>query len=162
MSIGWDFRGRWLGQYIYDPSPFFQQPMPAVSFTLTLKKTWLGKLRGRVQDDPQNGMPEPGIVQGIVRGLEIEFVKLMPVCYMNLKGEMVPLAQYLRVDHDLPHPPIYYHGSYMPDEDIVRGTWELREQVIRLPIGGGVIGRKLRRMTGTWEMRRHADAIVGK
>ena len=73
MVSKWDFRGRWLGKYRYDPSPLFSQPTPVVRFTLTLKKTWFGRLRGYVQDDPATGMPERGIVRGKVAGLDVEF-----------------------------------------------------------------------------------------
>jgi hypothetical protein len=159
IATEWDFRGHWLGQYKYDPNPSLPQT-PVVSFILTLKRTWLGKMRGSVQDDPSTGMPETGIILGKVKGLDIEFVKLMPVCYLLVDGKSVRFSQHLGLDRDLPAPEIHYRGSYVPAEEMVRGTWGITPRTIRLRNFGSVYSYKFARCTGTWEMRRQAEGIA--
>jgi len=157
MQTEWDFRGRWHGYYLYDPCPLYSEPRPAVPFTLVLKKTWFGKLRGHVQEDPNIGVSEPGIVRGHVKGLEIEFEKLMPVCYAWIDGKVVCYSKHLGLDYELPHPPIQYRGTYSPQDETARGIWSLGAQTIRLRNFGSVVVRQLAGITGTWELRRSPE-----
>ena len=154
MASEWDFRGDWIGQYCYDTTPSVSRPTPTVSFSMSLRSTWLGGLRGNVQDDPKTGMPERGIIRGKVNALKIDFTKLMPVCHVLLNGKSVRLSVQLGLDYEVPHPEIFYQGEYSPADDTVRGTWLLPARTIRLRSGLRLLAMKFAETTGSWDMSR--------
>jgi len=106
-------------------------PRCLVSFTLELKDGWFGIFSGTVQDDPKEGMPGRGNIRGKVTGMEVEFTKRMPVAYVRTPtGQMernVSLRKYgVSLEEEAAeHPPIFYHGRYLPDQDSIAGEWRI-------------------------------------
>jgi hypothetical protein len=145
---GINITGNWRGQYWHH----YKGPseLPPVGFTLSLKKGWLGRFAGGVQDDPESGMPEPGLVRGNFRYPRIAFTKFMPVFYItDGDGKVVKFRDWLNSggeywEFDRPHPPISYEGEFI-DADHAKGIWTIKgawvwiedRQAIETPLATG-------------------------
>jgi hypothetical protein len=159
----WLVAGVWKGRYVYDAVEAAPHPLPEVRFTLTVEPGGLCRFRGRVQDDPHQGAPEPGIVRGHVLGNQIRFVKRMPVYYVHSKNGVISLREYVRSEYDLSPdedvspPPIWYRGQYCPGTGQVTGRWEIRPQVFDLVCGGLLYPWGAPLTTGSWDMVRDPE-----
>jgi hypothetical protein len=77
---------------------------------------------GTVRDDPLNGMPGDGEIDGTLIGSSISFIKRMPVTYSRVYYDdnvtRGPLIAGIG-----PHPIIHYVGDWFPAHHEFRGTW---------------------------------------
>ena len=151
--------GVWKGEYFFDLE---EQKLPdgsGVVFDLRLTQSWLqrhfGWFSGVVQDDPQRGVPDTGRVYGSVKGSFIQFTKRLPVAYTLYNGSCISLDEWLKLqgctrDIKVPHPPIYYNGSYLTDNE-ASGTWRIEEGSVQSDSYPDLF---VAECTGTWKMRR--------
>jgi hypothetical protein len=145
--------GRWRGEYAYDPSDIIPT-RPSVGFSLCLKRGWFGRFTGTVTDDPPNGVPGTGLIEGSFAFPRIRFIKRMPIAYTALPdGRKLTLRESIiekgyPCERDYPAPQILYRGLFS-DGRRAEGTWILNPLFIRLPDG-----RALRTTgaTGTWNI----------
>ena len=144
--------GVWRGAYGFE-TPQTLAGSKVVSFTLKLKQGWMGHFTGTVNEDPPNGMPGNGRIDGYLDFPKIEFKKQMPICYVATTpdGRMITLREKLLADgraceFDLPHPPICFEGKFL-DAKRVQGTWIIRPTQIPIPGDGSV---SMPQATGTW------------
>src|SRR5690242_7415835 len=88
-----DIAGIWRGSY---SCPLQMREQPPVPFTLVLQQDRVGHIAGTVTEDPALGMPATGTIEGNVAFPRIEFVKMMPVCYLRAQdGRLQTLREYL-------------------------------------------------------------------
>jgi hypothetical protein len=106
----WILDGRWSGEYKYAAMPgVFAGGLPC-KFTLELQQTQFDFFRGRVQDDPSAGMPDPGEILGWRTGERIFFLKRMPSRYVHrIDPETKQVSERIRRDGRR-HPTILYTG----------------------------------------------------
>ena len=101
--MGWNATGTWHGYYSFDSVVVVPDLPVRVGFGMRLEQSWpLGSLKGEVWDDPPDGMPGKGVVEGRVSGGGVFFLKRMPVYYVWFDGRSVPVAEYLLREFDLP------------------------------------------------------------
>jgi hypothetical protein len=142
--------GVWRGAYGYE-TPESLAGSRVVTFTLKLKQGWMGHFTGTVNEDPPNGVPGNGMIDGYFDFPTIEFKKQMPICYVATpEGRLMTLREQLLADgraceSDPPHPPISYEGRFL-DVNRLQGTWIIRPTGI--PVGGGRIS--MPPATGIW------------
>jgi hypothetical protein len=152
--------GTWRGIYGYEISEAIR--LDPVPFILILKQGWFGHFKGRVNDDPNLGMPETGRVDGYFSFPKIEFIKLMPVCrFAMADGRQVTLREFLvekgyPCERDIPHKPIKYTGEFL-DPQHAEGVWIIESGPISLGDGRVVqtLGGK-----GTWKMEADLSSSV--
>jgi hypothetical protein len=143
--------GVWRGAYGFE-TPEALAGSKVVPFTLKLKQGWMEHFTGTVNEDPPNGMPGNGTIDGYFDYPTIEFNKQMPICYVaTLDGRMITLREKLLADghaceFDPPHPPIFYEGKFL-DANRVQGTWIIRPTSIPVPGGGRI---SMPQATGIW------------
>jgi hypothetical protein len=134
----------------------------AVGFDLALEQHWFGKIRGRVQDDPDKGAPQPGVVEGRVFGSRVKFRKWLPEFLVFSEERVITLGEFFRreydtpLDEDLLPPPIWYRGRYDPLSQRVEGNWEMAPVVFKIVSRGVPFECPFPLVTGTWEMARSA------
>ena len=156
----WNMAGSWSGEYEYDPTEEIPQGMPKISFTLDIEEEFAGKFRGRIQDDPQKGPPEPGLVKGEVVGKSMEFVKQMPVCYFFTPSGLKRFDEYsremwgMKVDFSVPAVPIHYQGNFTETGAEITGTWWIGGELAFMS-GGKRYAIVIPATTGTWHARRN-------
>ena len=155
----WSISGRWIGEYRYHPSPGLPANLPSVVFAMDIAE-WEGKFRGRVQDDPSVGTPEPGAIEGVTDGRTVSFMKRMPVCFFNGPDGLQSLRDLvmqhwgMALDRVVPAPPIEYSGEFSADGEEVSSVWRIAEGTIFIPSGGEEYPLPCTGATGTWFMRR--------
>jgi hypothetical protein len=143
----------WKGRYEYEPGTV---GTPAC-FHLELRRLWLVRLVGIVQDDPP-GMPEQGRVHGWLIGRRLWFRKQMPVFRIAAEGGTTPLAEWLpsvsplQVSATARHPPLSYAGTISADGRRAAGTWHLAASQMRLSNDPRCI--RLAGCQGTWSAER--------
>ena len=136
------FPTEWTGVYEYDYNPALDSTPEPVIFRLRFHFSTATDFTGQVYDDPNSPMPEPGTISGMLIGNKIEFVKQMPkATYIDTDGGSLKF--------DCAHPEIYYSGEYIPEENLMVGTWHFA------PISSGIMECSVG--VGTW----HADAVTG-
>ena len=156
----WSIKGRWFGEYTYDPMSEYPEGFLSASFILDIEEEWSGKFRGSVQDDPLQGSPEPGVIKGKVVGESLEFVKQMPVFYLLMPEGLRTLEECVRewwgMDFDYPvHPPhVRYEGEFSPDGEEMAGTWWYANATVLFPSGGQCYSLDFARVSGRWHARR--------
>jgi hypothetical protein len=120
---GWIPEGRWSGEYKFAAVPgVFAGGMPS-KFTLELHQTQFGFFRGRVQDDPTTGMPEPGEIFGWRTGDRVFFLKRMPSRYVRqIDPETKRVSERIKRDGRR-HPTILYTGRWIWERNELQGRW---------------------------------------
>src|SRR5579871_2098200 len=119
--------GVWRGVYGYGERMKLAG-MESVHFTLKLKQGWMGHFTGSVREDPPQGTPGIGAIEGYFNSPKIEFTKQMPVGYVNgPDGVRMSMREFIlanghKCEHDLPSATILYQGTFH-DTDRVQGTW---------------------------------------
>jgi hypothetical protein len=162
MAARWSIAGRWQGRYSYDGGEG-TQPRTAVSFSMELRQSWFGRFSGSVQDDPGRGPPEGGRVQGRIIGDRVEFLKWMPVFYVQDGDRLQTLREYLEcqcrlpLDRDVRPPPVCYRGQYSADTGQLSGRWEIQAGIIRFSSAGRPYEYPIPIVTGAWEISREAS-----
>jgi hypothetical protein len=87
--------GTWRGTYGYS-HPEQLAGRPRVPFTLVIKQGWFGRFTGVVTEDPPDGMPGTGSIQGFFAFPRIEFAKYMPVGYfVSPEGGLITFRDHL-------------------------------------------------------------------
>jgi hypothetical protein len=147
--------GVWRGIHRYD----FLQPMlkpGAVSFTLVLRQNRFGRFTGTITEDPENGMPGTGVVEGHFTFPHIEFTKQMPVCHVvTHTGKRMTLRDYLiqkgySYEHGVLRRPIHYQGTFSAPKQ-AQGIWIIRAGQISLLHGKAV---QLPESRGNWSIEK--------
>jgi hypothetical protein len=112
--------GRWQGRYWHD----WGVAPGGVPFQLILREAVIGRHQfvGTVRDDPGNGMPGEGEIDGILIDGQISFVKRMPVTYRHLYDQNTGQAGPL-IEGEGAHLSIHYVGDWFPLHQEFRGTW---------------------------------------
>jgi hypothetical protein len=140
--------GVWRGAYGFD----LADASRVVSFTLKLKQGWLSHFTGMVMDVAPQGMPGTGTIDGYFGFPRVDFTKQMPVCYVaGPDGVAITLRELLAAkgrvfEHDFPHPPIIYEGTFLA-EHRVQGSWIIRPTNVKLPDGSYL---PMPQSTGIW------------
>jgi hypothetical protein len=144
--------GNWEGRYSYDRSG-----IPDGEFTMVLKRTLLGGIKGEVSD---RGMDSSGTIEGRVWGHTIRFEKRTPVLTLFVDGKVIPASQYIEKKlgvtgvRDVPHPPVIYEGRFSEDFTEASGTW-LLGTLPAVPVNADqYVTFNEGKTTGTWHMRR--------
>jgi hypothetical protein len=143
--------GVWRGVYDYGERKKLAGMRP-VAFTLKLKHGWMEHFTGSVHEDPPQGAPGIGAVDGYFNPPTIEFTKQMPVGYITgPDGTRMTLREYIlakghKCEHDLPSAPISYQGTFL-DTNRVQGTWIINPR--RIPLPGG-LSFSMARASGFW------------
>ena len=141
--------GVWRGVYGYAERRE-AAGIPPAHFTLKLKQGWTSHFSGSVTEDPPNGFPETGTIDGYFGSPIIDFTKRMPVGYiLETDGTRRTLRDFLAAagrtsNLELPSPPILYNGTFL-DSRRVQGTWMITPMQIPMPDGppfstGGTTG----------------------
>src|SRR5688572_3202540 len=122
--------GIWQGRYAYDPSESYPQPGPEVSFGMSLKQSWLFRdFIGEIWEDPPNGMPGRGRIEGRLSRGKITFLKWMPFARFRSDEGSMTLKEYVEktfemtVDENPPHPVLRYEGEFNAEMEQFEGTW---------------------------------------
>lgn len=145
--------GVWRGAYGFDTHEG-QAGRKVVPFTLRLEQGWMGHFTGLVNEDPPNGMPGNGTIDGYFGFPRIDFKKQMPICYVATPdGRMMTLREQLLAEgqpceRDVPHPLIAYEGEFL-NVNRAQGTWIIRPVSVRIPGGGSV---SMSQVSGVWCM----------
>lgn len=109
----------WSGTYAYDPIEGMEVELPTVSFSMSWTVGWFGRLRGIVNDGPESGMSETGVIKGRIYDNNVHFTKYMPIeTLMNPDGSTYRTKKR--------HPPIKYFGSYDLAANVITGKWTIR------------------------------------
>lgn len=162
----WTISGNWIGRYSYDPQIVNAQN--PVEFTFQARPGggidgWLGRFRGVIQDDPVLGIPAPASMVGRVCGNNVRFRKLYPECYVLCNGRSMTLAEAsflqdgVRLDEAPPPSPIWYRGTYDPDQEIVKGIWVIKPHRIRMKKRGLVLETFVNASSGSWALWREEN-----
>lgn len=163
--MGWKATGTWHGHYVNASVPECPDLPARIGFGMRLEQSWLlGSLRGEVWDEPPDGMPGRGVVEGRVSGGGVFFLKWMPVYHVWWGGRLVPFAEYLLREFDLPvdgpvpHPPIRYTGEYRAAGDELVGTWEFAPGITEVVSRGQLLTFDVPQGGGSWAARRSAGS----
>jgi len=143
--------GVWRGVYGFETADGSAGCM-VIRFTLRLKQGWMEHFTGTINEDPPEGMPGNGMIEGYFDFPTIEFRKQMPISYTTTPdGRLITLREKLIADgyaceYDPPHPPVSYEGRFL-DVNRVQGTWIIRPAHISIPGQGRVA---IPQATGNW------------
>jgi hypothetical protein len=152
--------GRWIGEYSYHPSDAYDSLPVPVRFTLTAQPRWLGWFRGEVRDDPTMVPAGEARISGRVSGWSVRFDKQYANLWFWYKGRYVPLSEFLDrelqmpLDADVASELIRYRGEYNPDEQTLRGTWELVPRPLVFYSNGQMYILPAISGSGDWHARR--------
>ena len=113
--------GTWTGEYIYEETKDGGSRLvvgTVVPFTMELKQGWLNMFSGTIQEDPEAGFPEKGVIKGRLKGRVMIFEKIMPVLRMIHEKNHSTLEQIadrftIVIDTDTPHPKIRHIGDLL-------------------------------------------------
>jgi hypothetical protein len=152
--------GVWRGLFGY-PAKYQEKGFKPVAFTLKLKQGWFSSFEGTVTEDPPQGFPGNGAVNGYYGAPSIEFTKQMPVGYLRGEdGVLVSYREYLRMqelpcEQDLPAAPVFFQGRLL-DADRAQGIWTIEPTQCPMLLKMGV---PITRISGFWCAQFVADDL---
>jgi hypothetical protein len=173
MRMGRELSGTWRGQYAYSqPAPLEpgddhsrrvdMSKMGPVSFEMTMREGWMGRLEGTVTDSGPDAVPGLCALSGWKIGSIARFTKTYPGPHTLFAGKV----RYVLIDRlreelgeefckrlSIPLHRVRYKGSLLPDGSSIHGTWSIRDLLVRIP-GSIKYARFAYGTTGTWSANR--------
>jgi hypothetical protein len=136
-------KGNWGGYYKHESELIPEERRNQhTHFKITIDR-FDGKIfSGTVEDDAATGgTPGVGEIKGVKDGLQIAFIKKMPV-------ETILLPNGERITRNRKHPTIYYSGTISHKESYMTGTWKFKSGWIWF----GILPVPRAPISGIWKM----------
>ena len=145
--------GNWRGEYSYDPIEGVPS-IPAIAFSMSIERSWLGSFAGVAIDDLGQGLPNHALIQGRTNRKIVRFRKT-PEAFLTLgPAGARPASQFLQeelgtnLERGYPPPHILYQGQLDLAGERMSGTWVILPYRIILRAVRKAV--EFHETTGTW------------